>query len=160
MEPKENQAVAQTGAITWRGKAIPFPRSLPCVLCALCGWLTALFRVIGLGLGFRMIQWKANEKATALNERKTHEHLHEVRLHLLRSAHEVQTTPVRLPDSLPGLRPPHRHPLAPGPSDDLPACAGARRVGHLGADTPRRNTHPLSESNGAQCGLGIARPIH
>jgi hypothetical protein len=47
--------------------------------------------VIGLGSGFRMSQWKADEKTTALNERKTYEHVYEIRLHLLRAAHGVQT---------------------------------------------------------------------
>src|ERR1039457_2679929 len=108
--------------------------------------------VIVLGLGFRMIQWKANEKVVTVKERKTYEYLHEVRLHLLRAAYGVQTTPLRLPDSLPSLRPPHRHPRAPSPSNDQPTCSRARRVGPRRADAPRRNSHPLSESNGgAQC---------
>src|SRR5208337_386503 len=110
--------------------------------------------VIGLGFGFRMIEWKANEETVTATERNTYENLHEVRLHLLRAAPGVQTPPLRLPDSLPGLRAPHRHP----PSDDQSPCAGARGVGHLGANAPSRNTHPLSVSNGAQCGLGLARP--
>jgi len=34
-EPKEKQAVGQTGAITWRVKTIPFPSSLPCACSVL-----------------------------------------------------------------------------------------------------------------------------
>jgi hypothetical protein len=36
--------------------------------------------MIGLGFGFRMTQWKANEEAVTANERKAYEDLHEVRL--------------------------------------------------------------------------------
>jgi hypothetical protein len=41
-EPKEQEIVGKTGAITSRVSAIHFPSSLPCVLCVLCGWPTAL----------------------------------------------------------------------------------------------------------------------
>jgi hypothetical protein len=36
-ERKEKQADGQMGAIIWRVKTIPFPSSLPCDLCVLCG---------------------------------------------------------------------------------------------------------------------------
>ena len=44
-EHTENQAVRQTGATAWRMNTLPLPGSILCVLCALCGWSTAIFSV-------------------------------------------------------------------------------------------------------------------
>lgn len=52
VEPQRTQrtqrvtAVGQTDALTQRVRTILFPGAFPCVLCALCGWSTALSRII------------------------------------------------------------------------------------------------------------------